>query len=334
MSVLSKETIVQFAAVGGSYVDFQKIDLSPWGIQGGLIESEETEKFIRSISMDKYDERNWLHLRKVTQETFDGSGKHGDWEHINLLFPLDIKNAPEEKDYFEAIEAIRVIHPSEVYIRNVLDAQYFEDQGIFFGSWSTYEGHYWYKYEKPQEHYFSYPEKHLNETNEFLALFKKRYGSRDYIRNAIKYYSDSFQVNSIEMSFICLCICLETIVPGQEQLAYRFRRNLSVLCSDSVDAGRKIYERANQLYKKRSKLVHSGMNRKDFSKFDLFYEYAQILASRMIIEMLLHDLPTIEDLDNKITTLGYGEKNQISDGYQEFKGNIAAWFKVSEYLFD
>jgi hypothetical protein len=61
------------------------------------------------------------------------------------------------------------------------------------------------------------------------------------------------------------------------------QKNLSVLCSDSNDTGKKIYKKANQLYGYRSKLVHSGMTSKDFKKFDLFFEYAQILASRMII---------------------------------------------------
>lgn len=43
------------------------------------------------------------------------------------------------------------------------------------------------------------------------------------------------------------------------------------------------------------------MSSKDFGKFELFFEYAQILASRMIIEMLLHDIPSIDELDKKLT---------------------------------
>ena len=329
-----KESYIDFAAIGGSFVDFQNIDLTPWGIQGGFVENPETEKFIRSISMKDHDERNWKHVKEVTQGVDGGVGMHGDWEHMNLLWPLDFNNPPSEHDYFEAIEAIRVIHPSEIYIRNILGAQYFEGQGIYFSSWATYSTYHWYKYEESQEHYFIYPEENLKETNEFLAFYKKNYNKRDYIRNAIRYYSDSFRVNSSEMSFICLCICLETVVPGKEQLSYRFKRNLSVLCSDSSERGKKIYSKANQLYGYRSKLVHSGMTSKDFKKFDLFFEYAQILASRMIIEMLLHDIPNIEDLDKKITELGFGQKKEISENYKEFRGNISTWIKVSEYEFE
>lgn len=334
MEPQTKESHIEFASIGGTYVDFCNIDLSPWGIQGGLVESIDTEKFIRSISIEGQADRNWEQAKSASQGVDGGVGMHGDWEYMNLLWPMDLNNPPTISDYFEAIEAIRVIHPSEIYIRNILYAQYFEEKGIYFNGWATYSSYHWNKYENPEEHYFLYPKENLKETNEFLAYYKNNFEKRDYIRNAIRYYSDSFRVNSSEMAFICLCICLETIVPGKEQLSYRFKRNLSVLCSESKEKGEKIYLKAKQLYGYRSKLVHSGMTSKDFKKFDLFFEYAQILASRMIIEMLLHDIPKIGELDRKITELGFGQRDAISENYKEFKGNILTWFKVSEYKFE
>ena len=329
----SKLSYIYFASVGGTYVDFSHLDLSPWGIKGGLIESSKTEEFIRSISLKDQVDRIWEQIKEITQGA-DGGGRHVDWEYINLLWPVDLDNPPKESDFFEAIEAIRVAHPSELYIHNIIDAEYFEGKVTSFGSWSTYRSYRWNKYQKLEDHYFNYPEEHLEETNNFLALYKKNYEKRDYIRNAIRYYSDSFRVNSPEMAFICLCICLETIVPGKEQLSYRFRRNLAVLCSESAEKGKRIFKKANQLYTYRSKLVHSGMSSKDFKRFDLFFEYAQILASRMIIEMLLHDIPKIEDLDKRITELGFGQCREVSEEYKEFKGNISTWIKVAGYKFE
>jgi len=329
-----KESYVYYASVRGSYVDFFDLDLSPWGIQGGFIENKKTEEIIKSSSIKDQANRNWKHIKKNSQGV-DGvtGGLHGDWETMNLLWPIDLNKPPDENDYFEAIEALRIAHPSELYIHNLFGAQYFEGEGIFFSSWSSYTSHLWNKYEEPEKHYLSYSKEYLGETNSFLAFFKKNFNKRDYIKNAISYYSDSFRVNSPEMAFVCLCICLETIVPGKEQLSFRFRRNLAVLCSESAVKGKRIYEKAKQLYGYRSKLVHSGMSSKDFKRFDLFFEYAQILASRMIIEMLLHDIPKIEDLDERITELGFGQGNRISENYKEFKGNILTWYKVSEYDF-
>ncbi len=257
---------IHFATVGGTYVDFGNLDLSPWRIIGGLVENSSTEDFIRSVSTAGQADRNWKRVKDLSQsgDGEGGSGLRSDWEYMNLLWPIDFDNPPSEDDYFEAIAALRVIHPSELYILNTLGAQYFQGKGIDFSSWSTYSQYHWYKYQNPHRHYFHYPADHLQETNTFLAFFKENYTKRDYIRNAIRYYLDSFNVNSVEMSFICLCICLETIVPGAEQLSYRLRRNLSVLCSDSSEMGEKIYNNANLLYGFRSKLVHSGMTSKDF----------------------------------------------------------------------
>ncbi|MEX0981341.1 MAG: hypothetical protein WD577_05455 [Bacteroidales bacterium] len=328
-----KESRIIFATVGGTFIDFTHLDLTPWGIQGGLVESKETEDFVRANSMPDMGDSNWNHVKDVSQSSdgMGGAGMHGDWEYMNLLWPLDFNNPPSEEDYFEAIGAIKVIHPSELYILNILDAQYFEGKGIYFSGWSTYNHYHWHKYKEPRDHYFIDPKNHIQETNDFLAFYKESYKTRDYIRNAISYYLNSFNVNSVEMSFICLCICLETIVPGTDQLSYRFRRNLAVLCAETYERGKKIYKNAKLLYNYRSKLVHSGMNSNDFTKFELFFEYAQILASRMIIEMLLHNIPSIEELDKKLTEFGFGQGNAITEGYKKFQGNISTWLKVSEY---
>lgn len=329
------ETIINFATVGGTYFDFADLDLTPWGIKGGFVESEGTEKFIRDNSIPTDADTNWELVKNVSQSAggIDSVGMHGDWKYMTLLSPLDINNPPSANDYFEAIGAIKVIHPSELYIRNILEAQYFAGGGIRFNGWITYTPYHGHKYRQPTKHYFNYPKRYIQETNDFLVFYKKNYQNRDYIRNAIKYYLDSFNVNSVEMSFICLCICLETIVPGKEQLSYRFRRNLAVLLGEDYERATKIYKNAKSLYDYRSTLVHSGMTSKDFEKFEQFFEYAQILASRMIIEMLLHNIPSIKDLDKRLTELGFGEGNTITKNYKGFQGNILTWDKVSEYEF-
>ncbi len=321
--------IIYIATVGGSFVDLRVIDLSPWNIQGGMVESYKTEHFFRSVLINGHDRDDWEFLKETAQEQGDGVGMYPDWEIMNLLWPINFDAPPTENDYFEAIEAIRVIYPSEIYIRNIIDAQYFEDKIINITGFQEYHNFNWSKYENPSDYYFNYSEEgDLQETNRLLACFKANSTKREYIKNAINYYSDSFRVNRSEMSFICLCICLETLVPGKDQPTYRFRRSLAVLCSNSIEEGRKIYKNANKLYDFRSKLVHSALKNNDLQKLPLYFDYAKILASRMIVEMLLHDLPTIEDLDNKITEIGYGQKNSISENYIEFNGNSLSWNRL------
>ena len=101
----TKESWINFATVGGTYIDFTHLDLTPWGIKGGLVESKNTEEFIRANSMSETADRNWKHVKDVSQSSdgMGGPGMHGDWEYMNLLWPLDFNNPPSEEDYFEAI---------------------------------------------------------------------------------------------------------------------------------------------------------------------------------------------------------------------------------------
>jgi hypothetical protein len=191
---MKNESILYFATVGGTYVDFTNLDLSPWGIKGGFIENKSTKDFIQDNSTLDSFESNWKHLKDIAQSS-DGNGgaaKHVGWEFINLLWPIDLNNPPSEEDYFEAIGAIKVIHPSELYIQHVMDAQYFEDLGFNFSGWRSFNNYAWYKYKEPENHYFIYYDSNYEETNNFLALYKEKARKRDYIRNAITYYLDSF----------------------------------------------------------------------------------------------------------------------------------------------
>lgn len=184
-----------------------------------------------------------------------------DYEHRSLLWPLNKNDPPSEYDFYEVINILKVLHPSELYIHNIFNTQYDKEIGTHVTSWSQSQSYAWNKYENTEEHFFNYPDDQFSETNELLKIFKEN-KDINYINNAIKYYSNSFYVNSPEMSFICLCICLETIVPGREQLSYKFRRNLAVLCSDKEEKGKRILENSKLLYNYRSSLVHSGMSKK------------------------------------------------------------------------
>lgn len=320
---------VSFAIIGGSYIDFSIIDLTPWGIQGGLIESEKTEKHIKEISYRKFANRNWSHIIKIAQSPDGtGEGKHVDWQIMNILWPIDLDNPPKIEDYFDAIGAIKVIHPSEVHILSILEAQYFKGEGIYYSGWSTYDQHYWNKYSDPHDHYLNYPEELLGDTNKFLGYYHSTYKEINYIDNAIKYYLDSFNVNSPEMAFLCLCICLETIVQGKEQLSYKFKRNLAVLCGETLEKAKNIYRNADKIYSFRSNLVHAGKNKKDNLNFDAFLEYTQILASRMIIEMLKHQISDITEFNNRLNELGFGDMLKISPTSITYKVNVITLTKI------
>jgi hypothetical protein len=70
------------------------------------------------------------------------------------------------------------------------------------------------------------------------------------------------------------------------------------------------------------------MKTKDWNYLENYYQYAQVVSSRMLIEMILQNIPTIDELDQKLSSLGMGYKSKISENYSPFLGNPITWDKI------
>ncbi|MEP1032472.1 hypothetical protein [Ekhidna sp.] len=323
---------ISIAVVDGSLVELSKLDLSPWGIRSLHVKNDEFKDFIKSLSKGDSFEYNWEYFEKWVLRGGNDAGYVGGYDEFNILVPLNFEKPVEVNDYFDVIEAIRLMHPSIISIKHIIDVQIFDGNSMHIGGLSTYNNRTrwpsdedWYKY------HFNYPEDQLELSSKFLRVIKERIPKLQYVANSMRYYSGSFRVNDLEMSFVSLCICLESIVPTAEQLTFRFRRNLAVLCGENLETGKSILEKVKKLYNYRSKLVHFGMKKEDYKYFDNYLDYAQIIASRMLIEMIIHNVPTIKQLDERINELGIGEGKKVSKWYRPFKGNIINWVRVSSY---
>ncbi len=78
---------------------------------------------------------------------------------------------------------------------------------------------------------------------------------------AFENFELSYQTPKITLSFLSLMISLETLFhPGDhDELSYRISRNAAVLLGNDEEDSENIYRKIkNDLYSKRSKLVHSG----------------------------------------------------------------------------
>jgi hypothetical protein len=139
-----------------------------------------------------------------------------------------------------------------------------------------------------------------------------------YVKYILSIFSSSFFDSNPIYQYLSLIICLEVIVYGNEQLTYRLKRNVALLCGNDVASCERIFENVNQLYKLRSAIVHGGINPK-YQKFQEYFEYLQKLVAKLILELIIHDVPTVENLNNKLTALGYGQNHLISSKYKKFK---------------
>lgn len=313
-----KSEISHIATIGGSLRDLSFIDFSMLGLKIYHINDPKLLDYFSEVSIDDFAQRN--HDFVVTNSKHDNDNLYIDSEYLNILVPISINRSPELNIYFDAVNALRLIHPSELAIRNVFHSQ-IESEKIYIGSFATFEHNRIGDYKDLYKYYFTYPEKYISSTNKFLKIYFERINNLLYVKNALKYYNGAFQLNDKEMAFVSLCICLESIVPSAEQLSFRFRRNLAVLCGEDDVCSRVIYNNAKLLYSYRSKLVHFGMKSSDYRKFDNYFEYALLITSRMLIEMIIHNQPNIETLDEKLNQIGFGERKKISLDYVSFDGN-------------
>jgi hypothetical protein len=139
-----------------------------------------------------------------------------------------------------------------------------------------------------------------------------------YIKYILGIYSNSFSETNAIYQYLSLIICLEVTVDGNEQLTYKLKRNTALLCGKSTRNCKRIYENVNQLYKLRSAIVHGNIN-PSYRNFKEYHSYLKTLVARLIRELVVHNIPTVAELNDKITELGYGQNKLISENYTSLK---------------
>lgn len=158
---------------------------------------------------------------------------------------------------------------------------------------------------------YSFVKKYL--ANYFHSSLKLK-----YLKYLLSVYSNSFLENNPIFQYISLIICLEVIVEGKEQLTYKLRRNTALLCGNNIENCKRIFKNVEQLYKLRSAIVH-GEIKPSYKHFKDYHSYLKMLVARLIRELVVHNIQTIEELNEKITSLGYGQNKQISKDYIYYK---------------
>lgn len=327
----SKNQIIgygQFAVISGCLTHLDEFDFSSWNMVAMHISSMELKSFIEKHSKPKSQGSNWrIIINDLQQAT--GGGLEYDYDKLNFLIPRNFLVSPSREEYFQVVDVLRLAYPSEIFVRNIIDVSVYDSDVLDLICW-TIEHRPQLRYcpENPYKYWLPFMHEAPNYMNEFLKFCKEKMDSLDYVQNAMKYFSNAYRLNDQEMAYVSICICLESIVPDNEQLAFRFRRNLGVICGKSLESGNLIVDSAKKIYKLRSKIVHCSMTQKEYNNFEKYFEHAQLLASRMLIEMIAHRIPTIEELDKKINECGIGDGNKISSDYKEVIINQAGSLKL------
>ena len=81
------------------------------------------------------------------------------------------------------------------------------------------------------------------------------------------------------------------------------------------------------MYAIRSTIVHG--DKYDIEKVEKYYPILQALVSRTIIELVLFNFKTIDELNNKLTETGFGNKYSMLDSYSDYVLNRSTQAKCT-----
>lgn len=292
--------------ISGSDYDLTKFDFSFRDIIIYDTQSEGFEKYIESIQPG-YKDHNLSFLHNIKEQI------HNKYEKKYAIVKNILNKNSDIHELSNVLKLLLIIFPSDLQIECSID--FFELDGILqcsatINSDSVYN---------PGESLISL-DHYVNEINEFIKLSFDRLNNDNYLGFAIENYITSFTASHIHYQYLTLCIALECLIQGNQELTYRLRRTIAVLCGKDVFNCKIIFNNLNKLYSLRSDIIHGEKYHLD--KVSEYLKPLQAIVSRAIIELLVHNVPTNKELHEIITELGYGDRAKISQNWKPYELNI------------
>lgn len=304
---MSKEINIQI--LGGTHFDLTNFDFSCKGITIFDIQSQEFENYIEELE-PHYKNHNLLFVNELREKIFSEYDKKYAIVKNNPL--SDFKG----EDLTTVWKILLIIFPSDLQLDCII--HYDNSEGLFQAShMSLYEKNMTGDY--PGDLLFSLDE-YIPEINTFISKYFDRFKLLNYIGITIENYITSFSASHYHYQYLTLCIALESIIFGNQELTYRLRRCVTVLCGADKFNCDIIYQNLNKIYALRSKIIHG--EKYDIKKVIEYLKPLKAIVSRTIIELIVHNIPTNKKLNEIINRLGFGERKSISPKWEDYKLNI------------
>lgn len=217
------------------------------------------------------------------------------------------------KKVYDVYNFILLMFPSNLCIEYILDYQAEE-------KFTRYLDNYEFEIKFNKEEFLYFDEIKLSEINKFISKYYKKYLEQDSLKFPIINYINAFESNLIHFSYVAFCISLESIIQGNQELMYRIRRTVSIICGYDEESSDVIFENMNKIYSFRSKIVHGEEFNEDL--INKYLNYLECLVSKTIIELLVHEIEDIKVLGKQITKLGFGDRNKISSKWENYNFNL------------
>lgn len=286
--------------------DLSKIDFSFKDISIYNIKSEEFENYIEEQQKD-FKKPNLVFYDDIKDRIF---GKYDEKYAIVKNNPKDNFSYP---DIIKAFYLLLIIYPSDLQIE--YEITYLYENNFFQRS---------NRREYRRRHFSTYPGNifkieniSLECINDYVKIVFDKIQFKNYIGIALQNFITSFEASHWHFQFLTLMIALESIVHGNQELTYRLKRNVSILCGIDKEDCSNIFKQLTDMYSVRSKIVHGG-------DYDTEVVYNHIIPLQKIVastikELLLHNIEKNEELNIILTEIGYGDRSKISKNWKIFK---------------
>lgn len=285
----------------GSNYDLTKYDFSSIKAKIFDISRDDFRLFMEESFLEKLGESNQDFLDRIVK-------------YKNKVFAV-VPSTFQEKcpDTYWAFRFLLLIYPSSLICTHTINYRLQVDSQKYEWEIRLEGDHYIWDF---WNNLLEGSDENIDEINEFFELFWVRVNRLKYIQIGLASYEQSFTENNLNMSFLSLCIVLESTTSQATELTYRLSRNAAILCGKDKESSQKIFKRVKEIYKLRSRMVHGD----EYDKEAVYQEvpFLRKLCSKLIIEMISQNLRDKEELNQRITEVGFGDRKKISSEYKEW----------------
>ena len=294
-----------FYIIAGSLSDLTKFDFSCYNVQILSIDSLKFHDICKQAAENERFDKIWHKFVSI-------SNKFEKNEKPYVILPLDFQNEIDEWRIYECFKICLILFPSELTVYSLLRFKLFEKKFI---RWEIlYQFDFIPTGRSITDCYLKYDENNLDHINRFINFYYSRKQVLQYLETTINSYINSFKSsNTLEASFLLLCISLESIINGTNELRYRICRNIALICAENESHAQIIYKNLDQIYKLRSKIIH-GENYKT-ELIQEYLPYLEIVLSRLIIELILQNFKSKNELNDNLLFAGFKDKFTLKNEY-------------------
>jgi hypothetical protein len=268
-----------------------------------FIKIGELQKYIRQF--DEYEQ---------TEESLKHHKQDFDIDSLYALVPDNFRIQNAVNIYEDIYCAFLILYPSSITICSITNYELLSDSYGHFSGETTWGGIKNGLHRKLVSDFKLDDRSLVEEFIKFFCSSKKRFPK--YLELCISNYINHYFIWHDNLSFISLCMSMETIVEGKEQVSYKIRRNMAVLNGSSVEECRQLEKNVRKIYELRSGLVH-GETAKSYDELKVYFDYLRDLIALTILEIITMGFPDRLILNQKINESGYGEKSKLWQIYNQ-----------------